>query len=104
MHGSRLRRLAYLIPVGVVGVASMAAVSRQPQFRASTDLVRVTATVTADEGRRQIAKLAREDFVITDGGRVQEITLFSVEPQPMSVVPARVSHATRTRGLSGNQR
>ena len=64
---------------------SIAVVSGQPQFKASAELVRITATVTADDSR-QIAALSREDFVITERGRAQEITLFSAERQAMSVI------------------
>ena len=58
----------------------------QPSFRSVVDLVRVTATVTSDAGRRQMRPLTRDDFVVVDGGREQPIVTFSAEPQAMSVV------------------
>jgi VWFA-related protein len=63
-----------------------AAVSAQPTYKGSVDLVRVTATVTTDGGRRHIGGLSRADFVILDGGREQQIVAFSAERQPVSVV------------------
>jgi VWFA-related protein len=58
----------------------------QPSFKGAVDLVRVTATVTSDGGRRPVRGLTRDDFVVVDGGREQPIVSFSAEPQAMSVV------------------
>jgi len=55
------------------------------QFRTSTDVVRVYATVQ-DKDSRLVLDLAKEDFVLTDNGKVQPITLFSNEVAPVSVV------------------
>ena len=84
------RKRFQIRPFGVLSLtaiccASTAVVSGQAQFQTSVDLVRITATVIADDSR-QIPTLSREDFVITERGRAQEITLFGAERQAMSVV------------------
>ena len=58
----------------------------QPSFRSAVDLVRVTASVTSDNGRQHVRGLTRDDFVVVDAGREQPIVTFSAEPQAMSVV------------------
>ena len=55
------------------------------QFKASTDLVRVYATVQ-DKSTRLVPDLKQEDFVVTDNGKAQPITQFSNEATPFSVI------------------
>ncbi len=55
------------------------------QFRSSTELVSVYATVQ-DKATRLVPDLKQEDFVITDNGKVQPISFFSNEVTPFSVV------------------
>jgi VWFA-related protein len=74
--------LCTLVACATAGAVLLA----QPSFRSAVDLVRVTATVTADGGRRHVRGLTRDDFVVVDGGREQPIVSFSAEPQAMSLV------------------
>ena len=55
------------------------------QFRSTSDVVRVYTTVQDTTGRL-VSDLKQEDFVITDNGKEQPITLFSNEIEPFSVV------------------
>lgn len=55
------------------------------QFRSSTELVSVYATVQ-DKASRLVPDLKQEDFVITDNGKEQPIMFFSNDITPFSVV------------------
>jgi len=68
-----------------VGAALLWGAIPAAQFKASTDLVRVYATVQ-DKAKRLVPDLKQDDFVITDNGKVQPITLFSNEVTPFSVI------------------
>jgi VWFA-related protein len=76
---------AHFVILAVVALGNTTA-GAQPTFRTSVDLVRVTATVTAGNGRDHVGGLTSDDFVITDGGREQPITSFSAERQAVSVL------------------
>src|SRR5262245_58347341 len=54
------------------------------QFRSSVSSVAVYATV-ADSSGRLVTDLTRDDFVIRDNGRPVDISLFSNDPQPITV-------------------
>jgi len=59
--------------------------AQQPSFTAGTRTVAVYATVTNAEGRL-VPDLSREDFAIDDNGKRQELTVFSNDIQPITVV------------------
>lgn len=69
--------------VVLLGVAVAGLDARQ--FRASTELVSVYATVQ-DKTTRLVPDLTQDDFVITDNGKPQPITFFSNDVTPFSVV------------------
>jgi Ca-activated chloride channel family protein len=76
------RALALACLVIVWGGASL--VGGQTQFRSSTDVVEVYATVKLKDG--VIAHdLTRDDFELQDDGKPREITVFSQSVQPLSV-------------------
>ncbi len=57
-----------------------------PSFRAETELVRITATVTNTLGE-PVTDLRREDFTLADNGARQDIALFARDPAtPVSVL------------------
>ena len=58
--------------------------AQQPVFRAGVDLVKVTATVTDGNGH-SISGLTRDDFLVYDDGKPQEIVTFSSERPPVSL-------------------
>ena len=73
--------------IGLAAFVLYAALAAQApgQFRTSTELVSVYATVQEKNGRL-VPDLRQEDFSITDEGREQRITVFSNEVSPFSVV------------------
>ena len=72
-----LLSLLVLLPTLVAG-------AKQQVFRSSIDLVPVFATVTAPDGT--FAKgLAKDDFIVLDDGKPQEIVSFAEEAQAISV-------------------
>jgi Ca-activated chloride channel homolog len=82
-----MRRSTALV---VVFLASLSAPSAAPQtqppsFTAGTRTVAVYATVTNARGRLE-TDLSRDDFKIDDDGKRQELTLFSNDVQPITVV------------------
>lgn len=58
---------------------------QQPPFRSGAKTVAVYATVTDGDGRL-VPDLVREDFEIKDRGKVQPLTVFSNDIQPITVV------------------
>jgi VWFA-related protein len=57
---------------------------QQPPFRAANSTVAVYATVRNTAGRL-VPNLQREDFEVSDDGEPVELTVFSNEPQPITV-------------------
>ncbi len=56
-----------------------------PVFRSGTKVVSLFATVT-ESGGRLVPDLEREDFEVLDDGKPQELTVFSSEVLPITVV------------------
>ena len=76
--------LSLVVALGLAGAQPLAqrgAAASQPVFRSATQLVLVDAIVT-DARDRVVSDLTRDDFVITEGGRVQRIEEFSFESIP----------------------
>jgi VWFA-related protein len=56
----------------------------EPRFRSRVDLINVTATVSS-EGGRSITGLTRDDFLVYEDDRPQELTYFSADRVPVSL-------------------
>ncbi len=81
-----MRALAAI--VGVIAVGAALAASQEtasPVFKGGNRTVAVYATVTGADGRL-VPDLKREAFSIFDNGRRQDLTLFSSDLQPITVV------------------
>jgi len=74
--------VAVTATVAVIAIAGARA--QQPVFKSGVDLVNVTATVTDSDGRF-ISGLTRENFVVYDEGKPQEIVTFTSERVPVSL-------------------
>ncbi len=79
-------------PMKLTSVAALVALStiaagaqQQPTFKSGVRTVAVYATVQ-EQGGRLVPDLAREDFEVKDSGKVQPITIFSSEIQPINVI------------------
>jgi VWFA-related protein len=81
MKGMKLTGLAALVALATV----TAAAQQQPTFKSGVRTVAVYATVQ-EGGGRLVPDLTREDFEVKDSGKVQEVSVFSQEVQPVSVV------------------
>jgi len=81
MTGRALPVAGLLIVAGAVWVSAQQA----PTFRASTETVSLFATVQ-DRTGRLVPDLARDDFEVLDAGKPVEISVFSNEIQPITVV------------------
>jgi VWFA-related protein len=68
-----------------LGASSAAPQTQPPSFTAGTRTVAVYATVTNAAGRLE-TDLSRDDFKIDDDGKRQELTLFSNDVQPITVI------------------
>jgi Ca-activated chloride channel homolog len=58
---------------------------QQPPFRSGAKTVAVYATVTDKDGRL-VPDLTRDDFEVYDNGKLQPLTIFSNDIQPITVV------------------
>lgn len=74
-----------LIALAVAALAAGTVAAQQPTFKSGARGVAVYATVTDRDGRL-VPDLTREDFEIKDGGKLQPITVFSNDIQPIRVV------------------
>jgi VWFA-related protein len=86
MKGVPMRAFAVIVSVMAVGAALVAAQETAgPTFKAGNRTVAVYATVTGADGRL-VASLTREAFSILDNGHRQDLSLFSSDLQPITVV------------------
>jgi VWFA-related protein len=65
-------------------LATVALAQETPVFRAGVSLVRVDVQVV--EGKRILNDLTKDDFLILDEGKPQEIVYFGHEAEPLSVL------------------
>jgi Ca-activated chloride channel family protein len=82
-----MRRRSVALVAGSVAAAFLTLIPVSAQravFRAGVDVVQVAATVTDDDGRF-ISGLTRDDFIVYDDGKPQEIETFSSERLPVSL-------------------
>jgi VWFA-related protein len=79
----RLRTFLLLLPLVAAAVVTTHAQDGF-RFRSGVELVNVTATVTDDTGRF-VSGLRKEDFVLYEDGKQQEVTHFSNERVPVSL-------------------
>lgn len=59
--------------------------SADPQYRAGTHLVSIFATVT-DRDHHLITDLGKDDFSVYDDGKRQQLSVFSNDSQPITIV------------------
>jgi Ca-activated chloride channel homolog len=82
---SRSTLLPATLLLALLGASSAAQQGQTPSFTAGTRTVAVYATVTNAGGRLE-TDLTRDDFRVDDDGKRQELTLFSNDVQPITVV------------------
>jgi VWFA-related protein len=81
------RRSPRVVPaLGLVAaLCTIVGAQQQAPFRSGASTVAVYTTVTDSSGRL-VPNLTQEDFEIYDNGKLQPITLFATETQPISVI------------------
>jgi VWFA-related protein len=86
MNGVVLRT-RFLIPsvCALAGAYTVVAGQQQAPFKSGASTVAVYATVTDSSGRL-VPNLTKDDFEIYDNGKLQPITLFATETQPITIV------------------
>lgn len=77
------RFLAYVTTAVLLLVTVVA--GQQPVFRGTSDIVRIFATVTDNDGRL-VTTLTQTDFEIRDEGKPQPTTFFDNSPQPIRLI------------------
>ena len=85
--GSRLLLTCACVMLGLATAATQQT-AQQPTFKTGAQTVAIYTTVTDGEGRL-VPDLAREDFEIYDNGKLQPISVFASENQPVTVVMMR---------------
>jgi VWFA-related protein len=80
----RIRTLISIAGVAVLLSSSHIYLGQDFQVRTKVDLVVVPVSVR-DEGGRLVSNLTQDDFAVLEDGKLQTISNFSIDPQPMSV-------------------
>jgi VWFA-related protein len=97
---------ALLAPLGAENAARAQAERKVPTFPAQVELITVDAVVVDDDGR-PVPGLTRDDFVVKEDGRVQEIASFEafvLEPaEAPSEPPAVASNEPTVRSGKGGR-
>jgi len=73
------------VTAGAIVALGLALSGQQPTFKSGARNVAVYTTVTDEDGRL-VTDLTREDFEVYDNGRLQPITLFASDIQPITLV------------------
>src|SRR3982075_539452 len=82
---SRSAALAALLLAAAIGARAAVSQTQPPSFTAGTRTVAVYATVTNARGRLE-PDLSRDDFAIDDNGKRQDLTVFSNDLQPITLI------------------
>jgi VWFA-related protein len=82
-RGALRTRVFLSFACALAGVGLLAQDPQQP-FRSGASTVAVYTTVT-DASGRLVPNLTKDDFEIYDNGKLQPITLFQTETQPLSI-------------------
>ena len=82
---ARISRSRYLVPVLCVVALGASVAAQQQPFRSGASTVAVYTTVTDSTGRL-VPDLKQEDFEVYDNGKLQPLTLFATETQPLSII------------------
>jgi Ca-activated chloride channel family protein len=83
--GRRRASLGHASLAALVCALGSAAADGQDRIRSGARTVAIYATVT-DAAGRLVPDLTRDDFEVYDNGRLQPLTIFSAEVQPITVV------------------
>jgi len=79
-----MRSLAVAFSLTAAFLTLVPAGAQEPVFKAGVDIVDVAATVTDGDGRF-IRGLTKDDFIVSDNGKPQDIVSFSSERVPVSL-------------------
>jgi Ca-activated chloride channel family protein len=80
-----MKLVAVAIGAVLLGSVLAALEAQEGRFRTSVDTVSIYATVSDADGRLE-PNLVKDDFTVLDDGTPREITLFSSDIQPITVV------------------
>ena len=81
-----------------VSGASITLAAQQPNFRSSTQIVSLFATVT-DSQNRLVPDLTRDDFQVFDNEKPQQLVVFENQNQPITVVVMLDTSASMTGSI-----
>jgi Ca-activated chloride channel family protein len=73
--------------------------AQQPTFRSGSRIVPAYVTVT-DDNNRLVTDLTRDDFIVLDNGKPQELTIFDNEVRPFSAVVMLDTSVSMTHRLN----
>jgi Ca-activated chloride channel family protein len=91
------RRVLAAAILAVVGAGGPVA-AQQPNFRSSTQIVSLFATVT-DSENRLVPDLTRDDFQVLDNEKPQQLVVFENQNQPITVVVMLDTSASMTGSI-----
>lgn len=90
-------------PAALAAIAALSVglsvAAQQPTFRSGSRVVPAYVTVT-DDDNRLVTDLTREDFVILDNGKPQDLTIFDNEVRPFSAVVMLDTSVSMTHRLN----
>lgn len=90
--------MRFTLACTLVVAATLSTLAQGPVFRSSTRIVPVLTTVTDSQGRL-VPSLEKDEFSILDNGKPQDISFFSNEVLPFTVVVMLDTSASMTANL-----
>lgn len=97
LQSSSSRRVLAAALLAVTG-AGVSLAAQQPNFRSSTQIVSLFATVT-DSQNRLVPDLTRDDFQVFDNEKPQQLVVFENQNQPITVVVMLDTSASMTGSI-----
>jgi Ca-activated chloride channel family protein len=85
MNGAAFSPRALLVAAGLAVAVGVTLPARQQPFKSGARTVAVYATVT-DAGGRLVPDLTKDDFEVYDNGKLQPVSVFSNDVQPITIV------------------
>ena len=98
-----MRRFAGFLTALAMAASTLAAQDADPRFRSGVDLVALNVVATDSQGR-PVRELSQADFVVTENGQQQDVSVFAVVPAPIDLALLLDTSASMSQKMGTVQR